>query len=91
MMVRLYVAGESPNSVAAKGNLRAALASLSPEDVSIELVDVLREPERSLRDGVLVTPTLIRVAPKPERRMVGNLRDRAALLAGLGIAEVGRE
>jgi circadian clock protein KaiB len=91
LLVRLYVAGESPNSVAAKKNLRAAIAHLSAGEVTMELVDVLREPERGLRDGVLVTPTLIRVEPKPERRVIGNLRDRAALLAGLGIAEVGDE
>jgi circadian clock protein KaiB len=91
LLVRLYVAGESPNSVAAKKNLRAAIAHLFAGEVTMELVDVLRQPERGLRDGVLVTPTLIRVEPTPERRVIGNLRDRAALLAGLGVAEVGDE
>jgi circadian clock protein KaiB len=89
LVLRLYIAGGSPNSVRARENLRAAIAGLPNEDVSLELVDVLREPERALRDTVLVTPTLIRVAPAPEQRVIGNLRDRSVLLAGLGISEAG--
>ncbi len=85
IVVRLYVARESPNSVLAKANLDDAIALLVRGAVSVELVDVLRDGERALRDGVLVTPTLIRTAPLPERRMIGNLRDRGGLLAALGI------
>ena len=88
LCLRLYVAGESPNSVLARRNLRAAIAHLGEGEVNLEVVDVLRNPERGLRDGILVTPTVIRVAPAPERRVIGNLRDRAALLAGLAIPGV---
>lgn len=49
---------------------------------------MLRNPERGLVDGVLVTPTLIRIAPSPEQRVIGNLRDTNALLAGLGLSKV---
>jgi circadian clock protein KaiB len=87
LVLRLYVAGDSPNSLQAKGNLEAAIARLPKGDVTLELVDVLRDPERGIRDGVLVTPTLVRVAPPPEQRLIGSLRDRGALLAGLGITE----
>lgn len=60
-------------------NLRAALAAhaRSPDDV--EIIDVLRAPERGLRDGVFVTPMLVRVSPGPERRILGNLSDPAVL------------
>ncbi|HMI89207.1 MAG TPA: circadian clock KaiB family protein [Polyangiaceae bacterium] len=91
LVLCLYLAGDSPNSALAKTHLRTAIAHLAKEDVTLELVDVLRDPARGLRDGVLVTPTLVRVAPTPEQRVIGNLRDRSALLAGLGISEVGRE
>jgi circadian clock protein KaiB len=85
LSLRLYVAGESPNSVQARINLRTALDASLQADVNLEVVDVLVHPERGLQDGILVTPTLIRLAPAPERRVIGNLRDRDALLAGLGI------
>jgi circadian clock protein KaiB len=88
LCLRLYVAGHSPNSTLAQANLQAAIAHLASSEVSLEVIDVLRHPERGLVDGVLVTPTLIRSAPSPERRVIGNLRDRNALLAGLGLSEM---
>lgn len=87
LRVRLYVAGEAPNSVAAVANLRAALALHPDREAEIEIIDVLRAPERGLRDGVLVTPMLVRVEPAPERRVLGSLGHRATLLAALGLEE----
>jgi circadian clock protein KaiB len=83
VVLRLYVAGRGPNSTEARRNLDAFLANRSHPEVTLEVVDVLAEPERGLRDSVLVTPTLIRCHPGPEARVVGNLRDRASLLASL--------
>lgn len=91
LRLRLYVAGESPNSVQARSNLRAALEASLQTDVNLEVVDVLVHPERGLDDSILVTPTLIRLAPAPEQRVIGNLRDRDALLVGLGIGDAKRE
>jgi circadian clock protein KaiB len=85
LRLRLYVAGASPNSVQARSNLRAALEASAQTEVNLEVVDVLVHPERGLQDCILVTPTLIRLAPAPEQRVIGNLHDRDALLAGLGI------
>jgi circadian clock protein KaiB len=84
-MLRLYVAGDAPNSTAARHHLRSILARPGAPAVELEIVDVLADPRRGLRDGILVTPTLIRVAPGPERRIVGNLRNTAVLLATLGL------
>lgn len=85
LRVRLYVAGEGPNSVAAIANLRAALAMRDARSTHVEIIDVFEDADRALRDGVLVTPMLIRVEPGPERRILGNLRDRPALLGALRI------
>ncbi len=85
----LYVAGESPNSVMALANLRAALAACPTEEVELEIVDVLVRPEQAARAGVLMTPMLVRVSPAPEHRILGNLRDRAILLRTLGFGGPG--
>ena len=85
LQVRLYVAGQSPNSVIAAAAVRALIAEFSGVRLEVETVDVLREPERALRDGVLATPMLIKLEPPPERRILGNLRDREKLLAVLGL------
>lgn len=88
LRVRLYIAGDAPNSAKAKANLRAALAGFPSPQVDVEIVDVLQDPERALSDGILVTPMLVRFAPLPERRVLGNLRDLAVLLRALGLDEV---
>ncbi len=89
LRLRLYVAGNAPNSVAAKQNLRALLEELGRK-ADLEVVDVLSDPRRGLRDGILVTPTLIKVTPAPEARVLGSLRDRTVLLAALGLEEAPR-
>ena len=88
LRVRLYVAGESPNSRRAVANLHDALAGLPEDQVELEIIDVLREPHRGLGAGILMTPMLVRVAPPPERRVLGNLNDRVILLGALGLPEI---
>jgi circadian clock protein KaiB len=85
--LRLYVAGTLPNSLQAVNNLRAVCEERLPGRHSIEVIDFLDEPERALDDGVLVTPTLVKVAPAPQRTIIGTLSDRGALLRALGLRE----
>ena len=82
---RLYVAGDAPNSLLAVANLRAICHEHAPEQHEIEIVDVTREPRRALADGVLLTPTVVRLSPGPPRRIVGNLSQRGTVLAALGL------
>lgn len=84
LAVRLYVAGDSPNSTKAVANLRAALSELACSRHELEIIDVLQAPERGPQDGVLVTPMLVRSFPLPERRILGNLSDRSLLQGVLG-------
>ncbi len=81
--LRLYIAGSAPNSTIAQGNLRALCAELAGP--KIEIVDVLQEPGRALRDRIMVTPTLLKLGPLPKCRVVGNLSDTAHVLASLGV------
>lgn len=90
LRLQLFVAGESPNSVAAVRNLRALLASHPALQVELEIVDVLRHPERATREGVLVTPTMVKLSPAPRRRVVGTLKDAGVLGSVLGLDEVPR-
>jgi circadian clock protein KaiB len=85
LRLRLYIAGESPNSLAAVLHLRQALAGCPAEGVELEIIDVLTDPQRGLRDCILVTPMLVRIAPVPERRVLGSLTDRPGLLGLLGL------
>jgi circadian clock protein KaiB len=84
--LRLYVAGDAPHSVTARANLARVLAETRIR-VHVELIDVFAEPSRALRDGILVTPTLVRVAPAPLRQIIGDLRDRDAVIAVLDVED----
>lgn len=87
LSLRLYVAGDGPNSTEARANLTAMLDRSPATRFQLEVVDFLREPQRALLDGVIVTPTLVRLAPPPARKIIGTLRDTPKVLAALGIAQ----
>jgi circadian clock protein KaiB len=82
---RLYIAGEAPNSTRAAANLGALCRAHLPDQHEIEVVDVFREPRRALADGIFMTPTLVRLAPAPERRIVGTLSQTDVVLIALGL------
>jgi circadian clock protein KaiB len=82
---RLYVSGDGPNSRQATANLRSLCNELLPDRHEIEVINVLREPKRALDDGVLLTPTLVKLSPAPVRRIVGTLNQREPLLQALGL------
>jgi circadian clock protein KaiB len=88
LVLRLYVAGDGPNSAAARANLRRVLAALDPASYSIEIVDCLHDPMCALREGVLVTPTLVRLEPGPVITVIGTLADVSRVQDALGIAHV---
>jgi len=85
---RLYVAGEALNSVQALANLRSLCRTQLPDRHEIEIVDVFREPKRALADGILMTPTLVRLAPFPVTRIVGTLSRTPIVLQTLGLEAV---
>jgi circadian clock protein KaiB len=82
---RLYVADHTQNSVRAIANLAALCREHLPQGHEIEIVDVLKEPDRALVDGIHMTPTLVRLSPAPLLRIVGTLSDTAAVLRTLGL------
>ena len=85
---RLYIAGDAQNSVQALANLTALCRDYLPNQYEIEVVDVLREPKRALADGIFMTPTLVRFAPAPVRRIVGTLSQTRTVLQVLGLESV---
>jgi circadian clock protein KaiB len=86
LRLRLYVSGNAPNSVTAIVNARAICAEHFALCHDLEIVDLLLEPLRALADGIIVTPTLVRIMPLPVQRIVGNLSDTSQVLLGLADA-----
>lgn len=82
--LRLYVAGTAPNSVRAIANIRAICDEHFASTHEIEIVDLLEHPQRALADGIIVTPTLLRLRPAPIRRLIGSLSDTNQVRLALG-------
>lgn len=82
---RLFVAGQSSNSVQAIANLRALCAAHLPDRHEIEIVDVLHAPDRALEENILLTPTLVKLAPQPVKKIIGNLSDATIVRQTLGL------
>jgi len=85
---RLYVAGDTQNSVQATANLLALCNTHLNKRHTIEIVDVLKDPKRALADGILMTPTLVRLRPAPVRKIVGTLAQTRPVLMALGLEAV---
>ena len=82
---RLYVAGDAVNSAQALANLTALCREHLPDRHEIEVVDVFREPQRALADGIIMTPTLVKLAPSPVQRIIGTLKQTETVLQALGL------
>jgi circadian clock protein KaiB len=85
--LRLYVAGQSPKSVRAVENLRQVCEEYLPGRYTIELVDLIQDPQRARSDEIIAVPTLIRKLPEPIRRIIGDLSDTEKVLIGLQLSE----
>jgi circadian clock protein KaiB len=82
---RLYVADDTMNSVQATANLRTLCHTRLAGRYEIEIVDVFKEPQRAILEGIRMTPTLLRLAPPPIRRIIGTLTDTQRVLETLGL------
>jgi circadian clock protein KaiB len=84
---QLYIAGSAANSVRALANLYSICRQHFPDSHRIEVIDVLKEPLRALADGVVVTPTLLKLSPAPDEQIIGNLSEEAEILRALGLPQ----
>jgi len=81
--LRLYIAGQSPKSIAAMTNLRRICEEYMPGKYKIEVVDLIRHPQLAAGDQILAIPTLVRKLPEPVRKIVGDLSNTERALVGL--------
>ena len=80
---RLFVAGNESNSSQARRNLTRLCEEHVKGHYTIDVVDVLKDAATAQENGVLVTPTLMRIKPLPSITVLGNLNDTSRVLAAL--------
>jgi circadian clock protein KaiB len=83
--LRLYVAGQSPRSTAAIANLRRFCEEHLAGKYSIEVVDLLENPQLARGDQIVALPTLVRKLPAPMRKIIGDLSDRERVILGMDL------
>jgi circadian clock protein KaiB len=83
--LRLYVAGQTPKSLAAISNLKQICEEHLAGMYTIEVIDLLTKPQLAAGDQILAVPTLVRRLPPPIKRIIGNLSDTDRVLVGLDI------
>lgn len=86
IQLRLYVAGQTPRSIAALANLKQVCEERIPGKYEIEVIDLLKKPQLASGDQILAVPTLVRSLPQPIRKIIGDLSNKEKLLIGLDIA-----
>jgi circadian clock protein KaiB len=83
--LRLYIAGETSRSIAALTNLKEVCRQYLPANYSIEVVDLLKNPQLAAGDQILAVPTLVRRLPPPLKKIIGDLSDVERVLVGLDL------
>lgn len=86
--LRLYVAGQTPKSLAAFANLKKICEQHLKGQYSIEVVDLLENPKLARGDQILAIPTLVRKLPPPLRKIIGDLSNTERVLVGLNLFPV---
>jgi circadian clock protein KaiB len=82
---RLFIAADTLNSVQAASNLNALCKAHLAGRHEIEVIDVFKDSKRALAEGIRMTPTLVKLAPGPERRIIGSLTDTDRVMQTLGL------
>lgn len=87
--LRLYVAGQTPKSVAAFANLKRLCEQHMPGQYRVEVVDLLEHPQLAKGDQIVAVPTLVRRLPPPLKKIIGDLSNEEKVLVGLNLTPVG--
>ena len=89
--LKLYVAGQTPRSLAAFANLKKICEEHLAGKYQIEVIDLIRSPQLAGGDQILAIPTLVRRLPVPLRKIIGDLSDTEKVLVGLDLRPASKE
>src|SRR5688572_15713249 len=81
--LRLYVAGQTPKSIAAFSNLKRVCEEHLAGKYRLEVIDLIKNPQLAQGDQIIAIPTLVRTLPEPVRKIIGDLSNTERVLVGL--------
>jgi circadian clock protein KaiB len=83
--LRLYITGTRPQSARAIQNIKELCDRRLKDHYHLKVIDVYQEPEQAIEQQVIAAPTLVKMSPKPMRRLIGDMSDKAKVLSGLDL------
>lgn len=83
--LRLYIAGNTPKSMTALANLKKYCEEHLCDRYTLEIIDLLKQPQLAAGDQILAVPTLVRKVPVPVRKIIGDLSNAEKVLVGLDL------
>jgi len=84
-ILRLYIAGQTPNSMTAIANLKKICEEKLEGKYRLEVVDLLKKPQLAKGDQIVAIPTLVRRLPPPVKKIIGNLSKTESVIVGLDL------
>jgi circadian clock protein KaiB len=87
-ILRLYVAGQTTNSLTAFENLKKICEEHLETRYTIEVIDLQKHPQLAKDHQIIAVPTLIRKLPTPVKKIIGNLSNTEKVLVGLDLRKV---
>ena len=86
--LRLYVAGQTPKSIAALANLKKFCEENLKGQYNIEVIDLVKHPQLARGDQILAIPTLVRKLPSPMKKIIGDLSNTERVLVGMDLRKM---
>lgn len=83
--LRLYIAGMTPTARTALANIREVCEQHLAGRYTLDVVDLLEQPQLANGDQIFAVPTLVRRLPPPLRKIIGDLCDKERVIVGLDI------
>jgi len=87
-ILRLYILGNTKGSEKTLTNLKTLLDDELSNQYSLEIIDLLQNPQLAEEDKIFATPTVVKVLPGPIRKVVGDLANKQKVLVGLDLARI---
>jgi len=86
-VLQLYITGASPNSTRAVSNIKNICEKHLKGRYTLEIIDVYQQADMARKEQILALPLLIKLAPSPQKRLIGNMSDTGKVLKGLELNE----
>ena len=84
-VLRLYVAGTTPRSLRAIGNLKKICEEHLQGRYDLEVIDIYQQLSLAKGEQIIAAPTLVKKLPLPLRKFIGDMADQERILVGLDL------